>query len=139
MGTPHKMLSLFRENSAVLFTRKISHQPRDTLVNPDLKDRRHTWRGHQPLSGLFMMTASTPMRAFEVDLKYWVSCLQEYKVQRYIHDSTAETGEHIDNITVNLSMFIEPGVRTIRFVQQHVATNLLNLPILTTFFSPVAF
>ncbi|KAG0698093.1 hypothetical protein DFH29DRAFT_1020180 [Suillus ampliporus] len=73
---------------------------------------------------------NTSMRAFEVDLKYWASCLQEYKgsvhlssdgqscqlgsrqfrypaVQRYIHDLTSEIGDHIDRIMVNLSMFIE--------------------------------
>ncbi|KAG1850770.1 hypothetical protein C8R48DRAFT_778115 [Suillus tomentosus] len=84
------------------------------------------------------------MRAFEVDLKYWASCLQEYKgqfrypaVQRYIHDLTSEIGEHIDNITVNLSMFIEIGVPTIRFAQQHAAANLLNLSTVATFFSAV--
>ncbi|KAG2132922.1 uncharacterized protein EDB93DRAFT_892065 [Suillus bovinus] len=70
---------------------------------------------------------NTSMRAFEVDLKYRASCLQEYK----------EIGEHIDNITVNLLMFIEIGVPTIRFAQQHAAANLLNLSTVATFFSAV--
>lgn len=30
-------------------------------------------------------------------------------VQRYIHDLSMEMGEHIDNITATLSMFIEIG------------------------------
>ena len=30
-------------------------------------------------------------------------------VQRYIHDLSSEMGEHIDNITSALSMFIEVG------------------------------
>ncbi|KAG1783440.1 hypothetical protein EV702DRAFT_260346 [Suillus placidus] len=84
------------------------------------------------------------MRTFECDLKYWASCLQEYKgqfrypaVQRYTHDLTSEIGEHVDNITVNLSMFIEIGVPTIRFAQHHAASNLLNLSTVATFFSVV--
>ncbi|KAG0698073.1 hypothetical protein DFH29DRAFT_121383 [Suillus ampliporus] len=174
-----KLLFLFRENAATLFPRKISRQPRETLVNPNLMDRRRTWRGHQPplklmnddnlepesFPGQFASFAedvvtflnclnefpeftdeavNTSMRAFEVDLKYWASCLQEYKgqfrypaVQRYIHDLTSEIGDHIDNITVNLSMFIEIGVPTIRFAQQHAAANLLNLSTVATFFSAV--
>jgi WD40 repeat protein len=174
-----KLLFLFRENAATLFPRKILRQPRETLVNPNLMDRRRTWRGQQPplrpihddgldpesFPGQFASFAedvvtflnclnefpeftdeavNTSMRAFEVDLKYWASCLQEYKgqfrypaVQRYIHDLTSEIGEHIDNITVNLSMFIEIGVPTIRFAQQHAAANLLNLSTVATFFSAV--
>ncbi|KIJ65300.1 hypothetical protein HYDPIDRAFT_28014 [Hydnomerulius pinastri MD-312] len=84
------------------------------------------------------------MRGFEGDLKYWASCLHEYKnqfrspaVQRYVHDLTTEIGDHIDNITGTLSMFIEIGVPTIRFHQQHAATNLLNLSTVATFFSAV--
>ncbi|KAG9312798.1 WD40-repeat-containing domain protein [Chiua virens] len=84
------------------------------------------------------------MRGFEGDLKYWASCLFEYKsqfrspaVQRYVHDLTTEIGDHIDNITGTLSMFIEIGVPTIRFHQQHAASNLLNLSTVATFFSAV--
>ncbi|KAF9220016.1 WD40 repeat-like protein [Gyrodon lividus] len=84
------------------------------------------------------------MRGFEGDLKYWASCLAEYKnqfrspaVQRYVHDLTTEIGDHIDNITGTLSMFIEIGVPTIRFHQQHAASNLLNLSTVATFFSAV--
>ncbi|KAH7885671.1 hypothetical protein F5I97DRAFT_1809446 [Phlebopus sp. FC_14] len=97
------------------------------------------------------------MRGFEGDLKarfhdvltfaffqYWASCLSEYRnqfrspaVQRYVHDLTTEIGDHIDNITVTLSMFIEIGVPTIRFHQQHAAANLLNLSTVATFFSAV--
>ncbi|KAF8141847.1 WD40-repeat-containing domain protein [Boletus edulis] len=80
------------------------------------------------------------MRGFEADLK----CLAEYKtqfrspaVQRYVHDLTTEIGDHIDNITGTLSMFIEIGVPTIRFHQQHAASNLLNLSTVATFFSAV--
>ncbi|PFH48709.1 hypothetical protein AMATHDRAFT_196130 [Amanita thiersii Skay4041] len=82
--------------------------------------------------------------SFEGDLKYWSSCLKEYaghfrypSVQRYIHDLSVEMGQHIDNITSALSMFIEVGVPTIRFAQKHGATNLLNLSTIATFFSAV--
>jgi len=34
-------------------------------------------------------------------------------VQRYIHDLTSEIGEHIDSITVNLSMFTEIGIHSV--------------------------
>jgi len=75
-------------------------------------------------------------------------------VQRYVHDLTAEMGEHIDSITETLSMFIEVGmlshdlsrwqhsdvargVPTIRFAQKHGAANLLTLSTVATFFSAV--
>jgi hypothetical protein len=77
-------------------------------------------------------------------------------VQRYIHDISGEMGDHLDNITSTLSMFIEigmfqwndlffltkynnncTGVPTIRFAQKHGATNLLNLSTVATFFSAV--
>jgi WD repeat-containing protein 26 len=64
-------------------------------------------------------------------------------------------GDHLDSITSTLSMFIEigmafgittfyennlniSGVPTIRFAQQHGATNLLNLSTVATFFSAVS-
>jgi hypothetical protein len=46
-------------------------------------------------------------------------------------------GDHLDNITTTLSMFIEVGVPTIRFAQKHGAMNLLNLSTVATFFSAV--
>ncbi|KAJ7485562.1 hypothetical protein FB451DRAFT_1230279 [Mycena latifolia] len=82
--------------------------------------------------------------SFEGDLKYWASCLQVYQgqfrypaVQRYVHDLTAEMGEHIDSITSTLVMFVEIGVPTIRFGQKHKTDNLLNLSTVATFFSAV--
>ncbi|KAG7095415.1 hypothetical protein E1B28_006164 [Marasmius oreades] len=82
--------------------------------------------------------------SLEDDLKYWANCLKIYQgqfrypaVQRYIQDLASEMGEHIDNITASLNMFIEVGVPTIRFAQKHGATNLLNLSTVATFFSAV--
>ncbi|KAH9996706.1 WD40-repeat-containing domain protein [Russula compacta] len=82
--------------------------------------------------------------AFEGDLKYWASCLKVYEgqfrypsVQRYLHDLVSEIGEHIESITSSLSVFIEIGVPTIRFAQEHGASNLLNLSTVATFFSAV--
>ncbi|KAG1748304.1 quinon protein alcohol dehydrogenase-like superfamily [Suillus paluster] len=87
---------------------------------------------------------NTSIKSFEGDLKYWACCLQDYRgqfkypaVQRYVHDLTAEMGEHIDIITGTLSMFIEVGVPTIRFAQKHGAANLLTLSTVATFFSAV--
>ncbi|KAJ7691790.1 hypothetical protein B0H17DRAFT_1062666 [Mycena rosella] len=82
--------------------------------------------------------------SFEGDLRYWSSCLHVYHgqfrypaVQRYVHDLTAEMGEHIDSITTTLMMFVEIGVPTIRFGQKHKTDNLLNLSTVATFFSAV--
>ncbi|KAI0763501.1 WD40 repeat-like protein [Trametes elegans] len=82
--------------------------------------------------------------ALEGDLKYWASCLKAYEgqfkypaVQRYLHDLGSEMGEHLDNITASLSVFIEIGVPTIRFAQKHASQNLLNLSTVATFFSAV--
>ncbi|PPQ86642.1 hypothetical protein CVT25_006826 [Psilocybe cyanescens] len=82
--------------------------------------------------------------SFEGDLKYWASCLKEYSsqfrypaVQRYIHDLSSEMGDHLDELSSSLSMFIEVGVPTIRFAQKHGAENLLNLSTVATFFSAV--
>ncbi|KAJ7359084.1 WD40 repeat-like protein [Mycena albidolilacea] len=82
--------------------------------------------------------------SFEGDLRYWSSCLHVYQgqfrypaVQRYVHDLTAEMGEHIDSITSTLVMFVEVGVPTIRFGQKHKTDNLLNLSTVATFFSAV--
>ncbi|KAK2461255.1 hypothetical protein APHAL10511_006782 [Amanita phalloides] len=82
--------------------------------------------------------------SFESDLKYWSSCLREYKgqfrypaVQRYLHELSSEMGEHINNITSALSIFIEVGVPAIRFAQKHGAMNLLNLSTIATFLSAV--
>ncbi|EIW78840.1 hypothetical protein CONPUDRAFT_155557 [Coniophora puteana RWD-64-598 SS2] len=180
-----KVLFLFRENAANLFPRKVQRQSKESLVNPNLMDRRRraaakTKNFPQPPSAGLVLNESLDVetfpdqmesfarevvvflnclnefpeftdeavngsiRSFEVDLKYWASCLYEYKtqfrfpaVQRYIHDLTSEIGDHIDNITVALSMFIEIGVPTIRFAQQHTASNLFNLSTIATFFSAV--
>jgi len=78
-------------------------------------------------------------------------------VQRYLHDLSSDLGEHIENITSALSLFIEvgkfsyfvsvrnlgqpysnvSGVPTIRFSQKHGAHSLLNLSTIATFFSSV--
>ncbi|KZV92646.1 WD40 repeat-like protein [Exidia glandulosa HHB12029] len=82
--------------------------------------------------------------AFEGDLKYWANCLREFEgqfrfpgVTRYVHDLSTEIGEHLENITTALVVFVEVGVPTIRFVQKHGSTNLLNLSTIATFFSAV--
>ncbi|KAH7907662.1 WD40-repeat-containing domain protein [Hygrophoropsis aurantiaca] len=178
-----KILFLFRENAADLFPRKCQRQPRETLVNPNLMDRRRKAVRRQKSSpgrvrpvvddsldaecfpeqfesfACDVMTflnclnefpeftdeaVNSSIKSLEGDLKYWACCLRTYRgqfkypaVQRYIHDLTAEMGEHIDTITGTLSMFIEVGVPTIRFAQKHGASNLLNLSTVATFFSAV--
>ncbi|KAG0696113.1 hypothetical protein DFH29DRAFT_1004842 [Suillus ampliporus] len=97
---------------------------------------------------------NTSIKSFEGDLKITEARLSQVfndrdsnslisgqfkypAVQRYVHDLTAEMGEHIDSITGTLSMFIEVGVPTIRFAQKHGAANLLTLSTVATFFSAV--
>ncbi|KAG6380731.1 hypothetical protein JVT61DRAFT_5111 [Boletus reticuloceps] len=75
------------------------------------------------------------MRSFQDDLK--LNSAHRPTVQRYIHDLTTEIGNHLDSITETLSMFIETGVPTIRFQQQHSLSNLLNLSTVATIFSAV--
>ncbi|KAI9441245.1 WD40 repeat-like protein [Lactarius indigo] len=85
-----------------------------------------------------------PITAFEDDLRYWASCLIAYEgklrspaVQRYLHELMTDVSEHLSSVSAALSMFIEVGIPTIRFAQQHVASNFLNLSTIATFFSAV--
>ncbi|KAF8342880.1 uncharacterized protein EI90DRAFT_2964705 [Cantharellus anzutake] len=82
--------------------------------------------------------------SFYQDLMYWSSCLKDYEgqfrwpsVERYVNDLTGEMGEHLDHISEALTTFIEVGVPTIRFTQQHTANGLQNLSTVATFFSAV--
>lgn len=120
--------------------------------------------------------------ALEGDLKYWASCLKAYEgqlisttlscrdpyhpalsgqfkypaVQRYLHDLTAEMGEHLDSINSSLSVFIEigpsltlctsflqksdrlrAGVPIILTAQNRATENILTLSTVATFFSAV--
>ncbi|VDC07917.1 unnamed protein product [Peniophora sp. CBMAI 1063] len=86
-----------------------------------------------------------PVMAFEEDLKYWASCLKEYdgqlkspSVRRYLHDLSAEMGEHLGSISRYLSTFNETCIPTIRDMQRHGGRNLLNLSMLATVFCAVA-
>ena len=83
--------------------------------------------------------------AFEHDLKYWASCLGEFEGQfrfpgvvRYVHDLSTEIGEHFLVITSALVQFVQVGVPTIKFSQEHGSTNLLNLSTIATFFRSVS-
>ncbi|KAH9177768.1 WD40 repeat-like protein [Lactarius sanguifluus] len=85
-----------------------------------------------------------PITAFEDDLRYWASCLIAYEgklrspaVQRYLHEIMTDVTEHLSSVSAALTMFIEVGIPTIRFAQQHVASNFLNLSTIATFFSAV--
>ncbi|KAH7099722.1 WD40 repeat-like protein [Auriculariales sp. MPI-PUGE-AT-0066] len=82
--------------------------------------------------------------AFEGDLKYWASCLSEFEnqfrfpgVTRYVHDLSTEIGEHLENITGALIVFVEVGVPTIQLGQKHGARHVTNLSTVATFFSAV--
>ncbi|KAA1474488.1 hypothetical protein DENSPDRAFT_931692 [Dentipellis sp. KUC8613] len=84
------------------------------------------------------------LTSFDSDLRYWSSCLKEYEgqfrypgVQRYLHDLTADIGDHLEAIRNALSMFVEIGVPTIRSAQKYSNNSLRNLSTLATFFSAV--
>ncbi|KAH9941858.1 WD40 repeat-like protein, partial [Epithele typhae] len=180
-GRLTQVLFLFRENAADLFPRKIHHQSRDSITNPQLAQYRKSKRHrapphvHNPVlmeklepedfpeqMQMFAQDVTTfldclnefpeftdeavnsAILSLEGDLKYWASCLKAYEgqfkypaVQRYLHDLSAELGDHIESITSSLSVFIEIGVPTIRFAQKHASQNLLNLSTVATFFSAV--
>ncbi|KAH9042505.1 hypothetical protein EDB85DRAFT_2139080 [Lactarius pseudohatsudake] len=156
---------LFRENAANLYPRKVVRLPRESLVgrtdgawsltNLTLKTSRNS-------SSCFASDLSTfsfslnefpeftdkaidaPITAFEDDLRYWASCLIAYEgklrspaVQRYLHELMTDVSEHLSSVSAALAMFIEVGIPTIRFAQQHVASNFLNLSTIATFFSAV--
>ncbi|KAF8510291.1 WD40 repeat-like protein [Hysterangium stoloniferum] len=76
---------------------------------------------------------NTSIVAVEGDLKYWASCLRDFEGQlrfpavgHYIHDISVELGDHIESITSTIRVFVEVGVPTIRFAQEHAASNLLH-------------
>ncbi|KAH9006565.1 WD40 repeat-like protein [Lactarius hatsudake] len=89
-------------------------------------------------------SVDAPIMAFEGDLKYWASCLLTFggelkspPIQRYIMELMSDVGEHFESVSAALSMFNEVGIPTIRFAQQHGASNFLNLSTIATFFSAV--
>ncbi|KAG1767907.1 hypothetical protein EDD22DRAFT_873622 [Suillus occidentalis] len=162
-----RLLFIFRDNTANLFPRRIARQSRETLVNPNIVDRRGKRMDSQPeaipqeLEGfardLRMLLHSlndfpefrddavnSSIHAFAGELEYRASCLTEYKghfrlasVQQYVHGLTAEIGSHIDVVASNLAMFIDVGVPTIQLSQQYAASNLSNLATFGTIFSVV--
>lgn len=54
-------------------------------------------------------------------------------VQRYVQDLALEMGEHIDNVTSTLSMFIEVGIPAIRCVPSHNCLMLSDVLIVPDF------
>ncbi|KAG9318950.1 WD40-repeat-containing domain protein [Chiua virens] len=172
-----KVLSLFRENAACLYPRKISRKPQEMLLNLNVIERPQEWRSRSTIPilrdelelemlpkylkdlasdlGAFIgylsefeefndEAISQSMRAFEDDLNYFSDRLSEYKhqfrstaVQRYAHDLMFEIGSHIDEVTAALNIFIEIGVPTIWFHQQHATKNLLNVSTLSIVFGVV--
>ncbi|CUA69549.1 putative WD repeat-containing protein slr0143 [Synechocystis sp, PCC 6803 substr. Kazusa] [Rhizoctonia solani] len=88
----------------------------------------------------------TSIMAFEVDLKYHASCLEEYKdqlkplsvpVSRFINDLTLDLGVHMHSMEDSLTALIDVGVPITRYSQEHVATGLQNLSTVATFMSGV--
>ncbi|KAG8903781.1 hypothetical protein FRB99_002771 [Tulasnella sp. 403] len=87
---------------------------------------------------------NTSVLSFDTDLKYWASCLKEFKqqfqypaIKRYVNDLTREMDEHLENIRDALRIFVKDGVSTIRTAQNHTQTGLQNLSTVATFFSGV--
>ncbi|KAJ7906089.1 hypothetical protein B0H13DRAFT_2194387, partial [Mycena leptocephala] len=169
-----RILFLYRENTADLFPREVSHAPRKNVL--DVKDESFdvvsisSYYSHCTLMNVpqeqfpeqFEALAdnivafgrcliefpeftdeaiNASITSFEGDLRYWSSCLQTYRgqfrypaVQRYVHDLTAEMGEHIDRIAPILIMFVEVG----QSLSHHLISSIiLNLSTVATFFSAV--
>lgn len=61
---------------------------------------------------------------------YLIGHFRYPSVQRYVHDLSTEMGEHIDNITSTLSMFIEVGMaRKLFFLSISGNTNRQGYPL----------
>ncbi|KAF9225897.1 hypothetical protein BS17DRAFT_777834 [Gyrodon lividus] len=102
-----RVLFLFRENAADLFPRKVARQPRDTLVNPNVMEKRRrknkmregVWGGfgegstpnsnatlgspsvsNRPNADDFLDTAFFPehLEAFAADVVAFLNCLNEF-------------------------------------------------------------
>lgn len=57
----------------------------------------------------------------------WTGQFRYPGVTRYVHDLSTEIGEHLENITAALVVFVEVGVPTIKFGQKHGTANLVRL------------
>ncbi|KIO21825.1 hypothetical protein M407DRAFT_28592 [Tulasnella calospora MUT 4182] len=82
--------------------------------------------------------------SFEGDLKYWASCLAEFKgkfrypaTKRYINDLPREMDEHMKAIRDALKLFVVEGVPSIKAAQNHAQSVLRNLSTAAVFFSNV--
>ncbi|KAG8884759.1 hypothetical protein FRB97_003279 [Tulasnella sp. 331] len=82
--------------------------------------------------------------SFEADLKYWASCMQDFKnqfqypsIKRYVNDLTKEMDEHLKDIQDALKTFAKDGVSTIQTAQARTQSGLHNLSTVATFFSGV--
>ncbi|KIJ40611.1 hypothetical protein M422DRAFT_256583 [Sphaerobolus stellatus SS14] len=84
------------------------------------------------------------LKSFENDLKYWHGSLdpdqwsfRSWSVQRYVYQISLEVGNRIAELSVDLKLFIELGIPTIRHGQKRSTENLLNISTGATFFSAV--
>ncbi|GBE88718.1 predicted protein [Sparassis crispa] len=162
-----QVLYLFRENAAELFPRKVARQPREVLLHPNMRhwQKSKRYKAPPPVANPAVSENLDPedfpyqLQMFARDVMTFLDCLNEFPeftdeavntsilslegqfrypaVERYLHDISTEMGDHLDSITSSLSVFIEIGVPTIRFAQQHASQNLLNLTTVATFFSAV--
>ncbi|CAE6502946.1 unnamed protein product [Rhizoctonia solani] len=94
--------------------------------------------------GFANSAVNTSIMAFEIDLKYHASCLEEFKgqlklesVARYINDLTVDLEVHMSSMEGSLSTLIDVGVPITRFTQEHTTSGLQNLSTVATFLSGV--
>ncbi|KAG8756476.1 hypothetical protein FRC11_005278, partial [Ceratobasidium sp. 423] len=94
--------------------------------------------------GFANSAVNTSIMAFEIDLRYHASCLEEFKgqlklesVARYINDLTVDLGVHMSSMEDSVSTLIDVGVPITRFSQEHTTTGLQNLSTVATFLSGV--
>ncbi|KAF8327905.1 uncharacterized protein EI90DRAFT_2974806 [Cantharellus anzutake] len=88
---------------------------------------------------------NTSVTSFACDIRYWASCLREFKgrmtspsVALYAHElATGPFSEHMSAVTDALANFVDFGVPTIRLAQQQTGSAFLNLSTVSTLFSAV--
>ncbi|KAF8595382.1 WD40 repeat-like protein [Ceratobasidium sp. AG-I] len=131
--------------------------------NPWLSDAEHVPAEHVPYeleflaedllifldhindtSGFPDEAVNNSITAFEGDLQYQSSCLQEFAgqlesvdVARYINNLTEDLRGHMDSLETSLHIFIETVVPQLLSSQERTAAGLLNLSAVATFFSGV--
>ncbi|TFY80138.1 hypothetical protein EWM64_g3875, partial [Hericium alpestre] len=137
---------LFRENAADLFPRKVSHQPKESIVSPNIGPRsRKRARSKAPphvrrpliVGDLDPEDFPAQLGWFAREVVTFLHCLNEFPefTDEGVNASIIAFEGDLKYWASCLKTY--EGVPTIRFAQKHGASNLLNLSTVATFFSAV--